>query len=423
MQFDQLNKDQLDRIRHRLLAYSQQVDCFIYLDSCGCSGALNEDSYELLVGIGAQRIIESDDPLVLNTSGRWVFPILSYELKNELERLDSKNPAMIRVSPITLIEPETVLSVNKDMEMRIEGRPLPFDLMQDVREEGEIVYRHSTREGMSKAKYLSRVHSVQHEIREGNVYELNLCYPCEVDAIDPIVPHVLFRSLIEHSPVPYAAFVRFRTTYLICASPERYISRKGTRLLSQPIKGTIRRSRNVAEDNRLKDELLGSEKERAENVMIVDLVRNDLARICRSGTVQVEELFGIYPFAQVFQMISSIRGVLNPGIQLSDIVKASFPMGSMTGAPKIAAMQLIDELEEYSRGWYSGSVGYIKPNGDFDLNVIIRSMIYDASTTKLVYSVGGAITIDSDPEAEWAETRLKASAIETVLNGGVQDSR
>lgn len=415
-----ISRQELKELRLALLNYSVKCDVFVFLDSCGCSGALGNDKYELLVGLGAKQVVEAADHFVFredSVQNRWIFPFISYELKNQIEHLRSDNPKLYEVAPVTLVEPLTVIAVTRDLELFIYGESPDFDLFAATDNSPFDKFDHRTRTTMNRSTYLSKVEQVRHEIGEGNVYELNLCYPNVVDSFNSCTPHELFKTLVDISPVPYAAFARIHSKYLICASPERYLKRKGEGILSQPIKGTIKRSDNEADDVQLKNALYHSEKERAENVMIVDLVRNDLSRICRTGSVQVVELFGIYSFAQVHQMISSIQGELQPGNDLTSIIQATFPMGSMTGAPKIAAMEHIEELEDFQRGWYSGSVGYIEPGGDFDLNVIIRSLVFDEEWQSMFYSVGGAITIDSEPDMEWEETRLKASAIESVLNG------
>jgi para-aminobenzoate synthetase component 1 len=212
-----------------------------------------------------------------------------------------------------------------------------------------------------------------------------------------------------------AAFVKSDGHYLCSASMERFLRLLGNRIMSQPIKGTRGRSVEMASDQALKLELSLSLKDRAENVMIVDLVRNDLARVCETGSIAVPELFGVYTFEHVHQMISTVEGILKPEMKLPDILRATFPMGSMTGTPKIAAMKHIEYLEDFKRSWYAGSAGYIKPGGDFDLNVIIRSLCYNHETEMISYASGGAITIDSRPEEEWEECLVKARAIEGIL--------
>jgi len=203
---------------------------------------------------------------------------------------------------------------------------------------------------------------------------------------------------------------------MACASPERYLNKTGSQLVSQPIKGTAKRILNdEVADEKLKEDLHNSVKERAENMMIVDLVRNDLARCCKTGSVKVAELFGIYSFPQVHQMISTVSGVLRDDIPFTSAFKYTFPMGSMTGAPKYKVMQVIDEYEKSRRELFSGTVGYISPNGDFDFNVVIRSLFYNVASRYLSYQTGGAITWDSVAEQEWEELKLKAWALEKIF--------
>jgi len=230
-------------------------------------------------------------------------------------------------------------------------------------------------------------------------------------------PETVYWALNERSPMPFSAFLRVGNRYLMGASPERFIRKDGTTLTSQPIKGTIRRGLTADEDAQLQTQLLNSEKERAENLMIVDLVRNDLARSAEIGSVRVDELFGIYGFRHVFQMISTISATLRPDCMWTDAIRNAFPMGSMTGAPKIRSMILIDELESSRRGLYSGALGYITPDNDFDFSVVIRSLLYNRERAYASFSVGSAITYDADPEQEWAECLLKARAIRSLLEG------
>ncbi|MEQ8572889.1 MAG: anthranilate synthase component I family protein, partial [Fulvivirga sp.] len=224
-----------------------------------------------------------------------------------------------------------------------------------------------------------------------------------------------FRSLTKKSPTPFSTLYKNTEHYLICASPERFIKKEGSKLVSQPIKGTARRGSSEYEDEIIKQELRTNEKELAENMMIVDLVRNDLAKSCIPGSVKVEQMFGIYTFNQWHQMISTVTGQLKNEVKAIEAIKNAFPMGSMTGAPKIKVMELIEKYEVSKRGIYSGSVGYFSPNGDFDFNVVIRSLIYNSSTKNLSFQVGGAITYDSDANAEYEECLLKASAISSLF--------
>jgi para-aminobenzoate synthetase component 1 len=253
-------------------------------------------------------------------------------------------------------------------------------------------------------------------MRRGDFYEINYCQAFEVPQLnaDPVS---VYTNLTDISPTPFACFYKNSSDYLLCASPERYLQKKGNQLISQPIKGTIKRSlENDAADKLQVEALKNSSKDKSENVMVVDLVRNDLSRICEQGSVKVSELFGIYSFPQVHQMISTITGTLRSNTSFSEVLEATFPMGSMTGAPKKSVMETIDTLEPTRRGLYSGTVGYFNPEGDFDFNVVIRSIFYNNDTQKTNYQVGGGITIYSDPEKEYEECLLKAAAIKKVLS-------
>jgi len=217
------------------------------------------------------------------------------------------------------------------------------------------------------------------------------------------------------SPTPFANYFKINDHYIISATPERFLSRRGRKLISQPIKGTSSRNSDFIKDTEQKEALYSNEKERAENVMIVDLVRNDLTKSAKQGTVRVEELFGVYSFKQVHQMISTVVCDLDENLSNAKIISNTFPMGSMTGAPKISAMQLAEKYESSKRGVYSGAVGYFAPNADFDFNVVIRTLLYNAKNKYLSFHVGSAITLDSDPEGEYEECLLKGKAIIDVL--------
>ena len=259
---------------------------------------------------------------------------------------------------------------------------------------------------------------MREDILNGEVYELTLCqeFYAENVVLDPVAT---FWRLNEASPAPFAGFFRHHDHYLLCASPELFLAHTEDVITSQPIKGTRRRGTTPADDEAQRLSLLHDDKERAENLMIVDLVRNDLARIARTGTVQVPELFGTYAFRQVWQLISTVEAELRPGLNLGNILRATFPMGSMTGAPKIRAMQFIEQYERTRRGLFSGSIGYVLPGGNFTFNVVIRSLQYRADTGYLSLQTGSAITFDSVPEEEYAECLLKAKGALTALQTSI----
>jgi para-aminobenzoate synthetase component 1 len=269
---------------------------------------------------------------------------------------------------------------------------------------------------ISKEVYLYLVEAIRGHIGGGDIYEMNFCQEFYAENVD-IDPAGIFVQLNEISRAPFATFFKNDHLSLICGSPERFLQKKGEMLVTQPIKGTRKRSADPLEDAAIREELFYSEKDRSENVMIVDLVRNDLSRNCLPGTVIVDELFGIYSFPTVHQMISTVRGTLPAGDDGLDALFDAFPMGSMTGAPKVMAMQLIEQYETTRRGLYSGAVGYFAPNGDFDFNVVIRSLQYNAKNKYLSCSVGGAIVYDSVPEQEYEECLVKIAAIRKTLEG------
>jgi para-aminobenzoate synthetase component 1 len=268
---------------------------------------------------------------------------------------------------------------------------------------------------MHKEAYKRKVNQMLHHIHRGDIYEANFCQ--EFYAHGSIDPLTTYQNLNAISTPPFATFLKMDAQYLLSATPERYLKKTGEKIISSPIKGTAARGEDDKEDKAFAKALSQDPKERSENVMIVDLVRNDLSRIAQKGSVQVEELCKVYPFKQVHQMISTVVCKKGVGISPVDVVRATYPMGSMTGAPKVRAMQIIEQLEESKRGLYSGSVGYFTPEGDFDFNVIIRSILYNAQEEYISYSVGGAITAKSDPDLEYAECLLKAKAMRAVLEG------
>jgi len=382
------------------------------LDSCQLNTGVIGGQYEFLAGLGAIEVYENLETFS-QQENKWLLGVLGYDLKNEFEELTSENQEHIATPSLLFFEPEILISIDKHGEIKLLKGELPADFFGTE----NIVFEENLADLQTfstKEAYIGKIQEIHQLIREGEVYELNYCLPF-VQEYEQFTPIAFHKKLLKKSPVPMASYLRADNLHLCGASMERYLCKRGDKLISQPIKGTIRKGSSVQEDEELIYQLENSEKDRAENVMIVDLVRNDLARICQSGTIKVEELFGIYSYLQVHQMISTVIGTIKPNTSFTDILEATFPMGSMTGAPKIAAMQEIEKLESFKRGWYSGAVGYIAPTGNFDFNVVIRSLICDTDAKKLMYCAGGAITIDSLPESEWDEIKLKTKAISSVL--------
>lgn len=403
-----------------MLNWAGRFGIFCFLDNSGY--AMAPQHYECLLAAGVHQSVQAgenklQDVDALIAAGGWVFGHLSYEAMHHLYGLKPKEDK-INFPLFYFFQPQFVIALNGH-QLRIECED-PEAVYKEIEATpvgiekcfGSLLIQ----PGLQKEAYIKTIQQLQAHIQRGDCYEINFC-KAFFDEKATINPVDIYRQLVQLSPNPYAALYRVHDQYLICASPERFLTKRGSKLLSQPIKGTAQRSDDEAEDEQLRKDLLQSQKERSENVMIVDLVRNDLSRICKEGTVRVEELFGIYPFPHVHQMISTISGELMEDIAFSHIIEATFPMGSMTGAPKQRVMQLIDQYEPQSRGIFSGSVGYMAPGGDFDFNVVIRSIMYNAATGYVSYQTGSGITIYSDAEKEWEECLLKGEPIKKVLTG------
>lgn len=386
-------------------------------------------SYRQIIAIGASEIFTGSDDVFeglkafTSRHNDWFFGFFSYELKNQLEQLDSKNPDYINMPAVYFFRPVIIMILEQSV-WHIGCLPgygalsspehLVSDLLLEKSLETPIPESLQIKARVKKNRYLSQVSAIKEHIQAGDIYEMNYCV--EFFAQDAVVdPLTIYRSLNHASPTPFSCFFMLHDKYLMCASPERFLKKEGDRIISQPIKGTSARSADPKKDALLKQGLYNDSKERSENVMIVDLVRNDLSRTAKKGSVQVDELFGIYSFRQVHQMISTVISKLHPGCHFLDAIKYAFPMGSMTGAPKIRAMQLIDHYEDTLRGLYSGAVGYISPEKNFDFNVVIRSILYNATNQYLSYMAGSAITIGSVPEKEYEECMLKAKAMEKAI--------
>lgn len=348
--------------------------------------------------------------------GRYIFTGLSYDLKQSFLAIPSENPNFLQLPDALFWVPEVVLEIKNDtVSSVLQGEWSTF-IEQKVEtffsaKTQKFQWQANLKPRTSQTDYLNTVKALQKEIQYGSIYEVNYCQEFYDDHFELPHPEAAYFRFNAITKAPFSAYLAFDEFHLICGSPERFLERSGTKLRSQPIKGTRKRGSNPLEDARLKKELVNDPKERAENVMIVDLVRNDLSQVAQKSSVQVEELFGIYSFNTVHQMISTITCEVKPEVSFLGILKATFPMGSMTGAPKRSAVSLIEKHENFKRGWYSGSVGYISPNGDFDLNVVIRSLIHNQNKKYLSCAVGGAITIQSTPEAEYEECQVKVQSI------------
>lgn len=337
--------------------------------------------------------------------------LLSYGLKDIFENLHSSHVETGGFPLAGSFVPE-VLRIEFRDQKRIELGELP---VADIARERPSGFAPKLKAHTSREAYRKTFAEIQKHLIRGNIYETNYCihFSAHCPELDPVR---LFEQLCKQAPAPFSALVKWNDSWLICGSPERFLLRNGQTLISQPIKGTARRTENPEEDAKTRIRLQNDPKERAENIMITDLVRNDLSPLALPGSVQVEELCGVYPYNRVFQMISTVKAELEAGSTNKTVWEHAFPMGSMTGVPKHRAMEIMDELENFNRGLYSGSIGYIENPDTFDLNVVIRSFIWNAETGMLSYSTGGAITIRSDADQEYDECLLKAESLLQTLH-------
>jgi len=427
------NKDQAGIFKN-LLKISENESHFALLNSVDFSiteNNKNKGNFNYIAAWGVEDEIEGTDKdgfysfeKFYKSKSDWLFGYFGYDLKNEVENLRSNNsdylnfPDLYFFQPIFLVIAENgnvifyypKIKRNTDEIYEIIER-LERD-NEDIRQNWDLRQKFDIKSRFTREEYVETVQKLKEHIKRGDIYEINFCQEFYAKAM--INPQDNYLKLNTLSPTPFSVFLKLKQNYLISASPERFMKKQGTKIISQPMKGTIRRGSTEEEDGALKEKLASDVKERAENVMIVDLVRNDLSRTAKKGSVEVEELCGIYTFPQVHQMISTVVSEIEEEDTVK-CIKNAFPMGSMTGAPKVKSMELIEKYEKSKRGLYSGSVGYFSPNGDFDLNVVIRSMFYNEKNKYLSYSVGGAITYLSDPQKEYEECLLKAKAMKQVL--------
>lgn len=372
-----------------------------------------------ILGIGAEKKLKItncnniDDLDLFLQAKKYKFGYLSYELKNCFEDLFSKNKDNLGFDLGHFFIPETVIKTIQNETVFHTGihKTINWNNLDDYH--NTIHYPMKPR--LNDTAYFEAINSIKNHIKLGNIYETNFCYEFYQNDVK-LDPFDLFVELSKRTNASFAAFCRFEDKYIISASPERFIKKEGDILFSQPIKGTRKAVKNEKENQRIIEELKNDPKERAENIMIVDLVRNDLSRIAKPNSVKVEELCNIHSFKNIHQMVSTISCKIEPSLAFSEILKATFPMGSMTGAPKISSMKLMEKYETTKRGLYSGSIGYFTPENDFDFNVIIRTFLYNTSNRYISFMVGGAITDKCNAENEYEETLIKANALLQAIN-------
>ncbi|WP_411766943.1 anthranilate synthase component I family protein [Winogradskyella sp. A3E31] len=411
----------------KLFHWAQTYDDVVWLDSNNHQGKYK--TYDAILAVDAITSLRCDCQSAFErlseyqaTTKDWIFGYLSYDLKNDIEDLGSTNFDGLEFPDLYFFQPKKIFLLRENMLEIQYLKMVDDEVSKDLNAIGATEVSASTEPcnpikiklRTFKDAYLEKVNHMLDHIHRGDIYEANFCQEFYAEDSE-IRPDIIFEKLNTISKPPFAAYLKMEDKYLLSGSPERYIKKDGPKIISQPIKGTAPRSDDNELDTHLKTQLSHDPKERSENIMIVDLVRNDLSQTAERGSVKVEELCKVYSFLQVHQMISTITSHIVEHIDPVEVIKTTFPMGSMTGAPKISAMKIIEELEDAKRGVYSGSVGYIDPEHNFDFNVVIRSILYNESKKYISYSVGSAITAKSDPLKEYEECLVKAKAMREVL--------
>lgn len=420
--------ESIDSFKSKLLIWAQQFEAISWLDSNQYNQKYS--SFSAVLAVDEFTSIKTDytnafDKLkeYQSITNDYIFGYLSYDLKNDVENLSSKNFDGLDFSDLYFFQPQRIVLI-KDNTVEFSYLKMIDDEIDDdfnniiaiINEAEKKPAAHDLKIKLRihKDEYYKKVNSVLDHIQRGDIYEASFCqeFYAENAVINPLEAYHHLNAISEP---PFATFLKCEHQYLLSASPERYIKREGTKVVSQPIKGTAKRLISKVDDAQIAFDLSRDEKERSENIMIVDLVRNDLSKTAIKGSVKVEELCQVHSFRQVHQLVSTVVSEVKKTTNSVDIIRDTFPMGSMTGAPKFSAMKIIEEEEETKRGLYSGAVGYFSPTGDFDFNVVIRSILYNEEKKYVSFSVGGAITSKSTPEKEYEECLLKAKAMKHVL--------
>jgi para-aminobenzoate synthetase component 1 len=412
--------------KSQLLFWAQQFNKVVWLDSNNYNQ--KHSNFDAVLAVDAFSEIETNYNNAFqklknyqSNVDDYIFGYLSYDLKNDTEQLSSNNFDGLHFPDLYFFQPKKLffikgnsVEINYLNQFAAEIETDLTEIKSTNNQQLKTTYQVKIKLRIHKDEYFEKITTVLNHIHRGDIYEANFCqeFYCEQATINPVE---VYQHLNEISKPPFATFLKLNDKYLLSASPERYLKKEGETVISQPIKGTEKRASTKKEDLQLIADLEQNPKERAENIMIVDLVRNDLSRAAIKGTVKVDELCKVYTFEQVHQLISTVSCKVSKNIHPVDIIKNTFPMGSMTGAPKISAMKIMETLETTKRGLYSGAVGYFTPTNNFDFNVVIRSVLYNSSKKYISFSVGGAITEKSEPEKEYQECLLKAKAMKQVL--------
>ncbi len=418
----------LQQFKQKALQWASSFDAACYLDSNNFNDPYSK--FDVLIAAGIKNELSTAAGSAFDELEQfrkdnpgWITGFFSYDLKNEIEDLSSNNTDQLHFPDLYFFVPQyLILITNNIIEMIADDPSFVIEAIekQNITSKDQLPVT-GLQSRFSKSEYLNTAAKIKAHINRGDIYVTNFCqeFFSENAVIDPLYT---FNKLNAISPNPFAGFFKWKDNYILSASPERFLAKRGNKLVSQPIKGTAKRGNTLTEDNAIKQELRNHTKELQENVMIVDLVRNDLTRSAKPGTVKTEELFEIYSFSQVHQMISTVVCELNEDITPVQAIKNTFPMGSMTGAPKISAMRLMEQYERSRRGVYSGAIGYFDPGNDFDFNVVIRTILYNSAKRYLSFQTGSAITYHADAEKEYEECLLKVKAIQEVLGQLIANS-
>jgi len=416
-----IKDNSFENLKQKMLNWADQFNIFCLLDNNHY--AFENPSFECMLGVGCVRAytFNGDNDLEAlqkfhDQNPSWLFGHLGYNaagnsyVKNQQIDLNFSNGFFF--------EPETIIKLALNKIEVLKSNKNAEVLIAEIENTEILSFEESIASQIkpliTKAQYIATINKLKEHIKRGDCYEVNFCQHFVVENV-MLHPINVYTKLTELSPAPFGALYKLNNNYCLCASPERFLQKKGTQLISQPIKGTSKRDIDPLKDEANKKHLTTSTKEKSENVMVVDLVRNDMSMVCKKGSVSVKKLFAVHSFPQVHQLISTIKGTLEGGRKFTDSIVACFPMGSMTGAPKKRVMELIEEYEFSPRGLFSGSIGYITPAGDFDFNVVIRSVFYNENNKEASFFAGSGITFHSDPEEEYEECMLKANALIKVL--------
>ena len=410
----------------KLIAYAEQFENFALLDSCD-NMVYDHGEFKFILGVGIQHeFVSSYENAFKNLKAfrsehqDWVLGYFGYDLKNDVEHLNSSLTDRIGYPDCLFFIPSTLILVKTDAvfisSYEFEAKKVYNEIININLPVRKTPVQSTLISAVSKEDYISNVNRIKEHIIDGDVYELNYCQEFYSQDVE-LDPFLLYERVRSTAKAPFSVFFKWSHQFMISASPERFLRICNGSVYSYPIKGTILRSSDKQEDERLKDFLSKSDKNRAENVMITDLVRNDLTKYAQTGSIRVEELFKIYSFTNVHHMVSKISAQLHSDVDVLDVIKNAFPMGSMTGAPKVRSMQLIEQLESSKRGLYSGAFGYITPDNEADFNVVIRSLMFDESKKVLSIHAGGAIVYDSNPEEEYQECLQKIKGFLELLQG------